>query len=72
MKTTKYHLSVTYSLLTLMLSLLLLSSVAELRAQERQAVRFIDLSLIVDRDYPCTWSDGFPTFRIDPYLRVGP
>ena len=72
MKTTNYHLSVTYSLLTLMLSLLLLSSVAELRAQERQAIRFIDLSLIVDRDYPCTWSDGFPTFRIDPYLRVGP
>ena len=41
-------------------------------SQERPASGFVDLSLIVAREYPCTWSDGFPTFRMDPYLRVGP
>ena len=52
--------------------LLLLTTPLTAEAQERAAARFVDLSLIVDRDYPCTWSDGFPTFRMDPYLRVGP
>ncbi|MBT4866537.1 MAG: hypothetical protein HON53_15650 [Planctomycetaceae bacterium] len=33
---------------------------------------FVDLSLIVAPDFPCTWPDGFPTFRIDHYLKIGP
>ncbi len=35
-------------------------------------VEFIDLSLIVAPEYPCTWSDGFPRFRIEQYLKIGP
>ncbi len=34
--------------------------------------RFVDLSLLVSPEYPCTWPDGFPTFRIDHALRIGP
>lgn len=33
--------------------------------------RFIDLSLLVAPGYPCTWADGFPRFRMHPYLRIG-
>lgn len=40
--------------------------------QEPAGSGFVDLSLLVAREYPCTWSDGFPTFRMDSYLRVGP
>jgi len=34
--------------------------------------RFIDLSLLVAPEYPCTWADGFPRFRIDHSLTIGP
>jgi len=27
------------------------------------AVKFLDLSLLVAQDYPCTWPAGFPPFR---------
>src|SRR5262245_27583515 len=32
--------------------------------------RFIDLSLLVGPEYPCTWPT-FPVFQINPYLRIG-
>ncbi len=47
-----------------------LLSVAPLCADEPP--KFIDLSLIVSPDYPCTWPDGFPRYRIDHYLTIGP
>lgn len=31
---------------------------------------FIDLSLLVGPEYPCTWPT-FPVFQINPYLRIG-
>ncbi len=34
--------------------------------------RFVDLSLIVAEDYPCTWPDGWPPFRLIPHARIGP
>ena len=40
------------------------------RADDRP--KFVDLSLIVAPEFPCTWPDGFPTFRIDHYLKIGP
>lgn len=33
--------------------------------------RFIDLSLPVAPEYPCTWPEGFPTFRMEAVARVG-
>ncbi len=33
--------------------------------------RFVDLSLLVAPEYPCTWP-SFPVFQINPYLRIGP
>lgn len=33
--------------------------------------KFVDLSLLVAPEYPCTWPDGFPVFRIDHYLKIG-
>jgi hypothetical protein len=38
-----------------------------------EETRWIDCSLIVDADYPCTWpADPFPRFRIWPQRRIGP
>jgi hypothetical protein len=34
--------------------------------------RFVDLSLLVDAAYPCTWPAGYPQFQINHYLRIGP
>ena len=34
--------------------------------------KFVDLSLMVAREYPCTWPTGFPRFYMTPYLRIGP
>ena len=34
--------------------------------------QFVDLSLLVAQDMPCTWPSGFPQFQINPYLRIGP
>jgi kynurenine formamidase len=41
-------------------------------AQESQGPRWVDLSLLVAPEYPCTWPDKFPLFQINPYLRIGP
>ena len=72
MKTATASLPSRYFLPALTCVLLLTISITTVHGQQRRSARFIDLSLIVDRDYPCTWSDGFPTFRMDAYLRVGP
>jgi kynurenine formamidase len=34
--------------------------------------QFVDLSLLVAEDYPCTWPAGFPLFQIRHYQRIGP
>src|ERR671926_504643 len=39
-------------------------------AQKEQSPRFIDLSLLVAPDYPCTWPT-FPVFQINHYQRIG-
>jgi len=36
------------------------------------ATQFVDLSVVVAPDLPCTWAGGFPPFRIEHYLRIGP
>ncbi len=37
-----------------------------------QKNRFVDLSLIVAENYPCTWATGFPRFYINHYIKIGP
>src|SRR5712691_6317559 len=39
-------------------------------AEEAKAPRFLDLSLLVAPDYPCTWPT-FPPFQINHYQRIG-
>jgi kynurenine formamidase len=39
-------------------------------AQEVEAAKFIDLSLLIAPDYPCTWP-SFPPFQINPYRKIG-
>jgi kynurenine formamidase len=38
-------------------------------AEEKQATKFVDLSLLVAPEYPCTWPT-FPVFQINHYLRL--
>jgi kynurenine formamidase len=40
-------------------------------ADEGSAPRFVDLSLLVAPEYPCTWPT-FPPFQINHYERIGP
>src|SRR4051812_23863420 len=40
------------------------------QAAEKEKPRFVDLSLLVAPDYPCTWPT-FPPFLINPYRRIG-
>jgi kynurenine formamidase len=40
-------------------------------AEKDKAPRFLDLSLLVAPDYPCTWPT-FPPFQINHYQRIGP
>jgi kynurenine formamidase len=40
-------------------------------AEEKEASRFVDLSLLVAPEYPCTWP-SFPAFQINHYQRIGP
>src|SRR5437879_3019192 len=42
---------------------------APLPAAEPQ---FVDLSLLVGENYPCTWPAGFPLFQIRHYQKIGP
>ena len=41
-------------------------------AQEHAKPQFVDLSLLVAPDLPCTWPAGFPLFQINHYCRIGP
>jgi kynurenine formamidase len=44
-----------------------------LSGQEKSnPVRFVDLSLLVAPDLPCTWAAGAPPFQINHYQRIGP
>lgn len=40
-------------------------------AARGEETRFIDLSLMVAPEYPCTWPEGFPTFRMETVASVG-
>ena len=44
-----------------------------IQAQQPQAdaADFVDLSLLVAPEYPCTWPTGFPRFRIRHYIQIG-
>ena len=33
--------------------------------------KFLDLSLMVSEDHPCTWPTGFPLFQLKHYRRIG-
>src|ERR1700678_2056391 len=41
------------------------------RAGPGSESRFVDLSLLVAAEYPCTWPT-FPPFQINHYQRIGP
>jgi kynurenine formamidase len=49
----------------------LFSGLAEPRGDDSQP-RFIDLSLLVSPELPCTWPAGWAPFHINHYLRIGP
>jgi kynurenine formamidase len=40
-------------------------------AQRSTPDDFVDLSLLVAPEYPCTWPSGFPRFQIRHYVRIG-
>ena len=42
------------------------------RAADPGQGRFVDLTLIVAENYPCTWATGFPRFYMNRYIRIGP
>ncbi|MBY0232673.1 MAG: cyclase family protein, partial [Gemmataceae bacterium] len=44
---------------------------ARAAAEEKAKPRFLDLSLLVAADHPCTWPT-FPTFQINHYQKIGP
>ena len=46
-------------------------SVASAPAHAWQNATFVDLSLLVAEDYPCTWPEGFPVFQLKHWNRVG-
>jgi kynurenine formamidase len=39
---------------------------------DAQETKFVDLSLLVAPNYPCTWPTGFPVFQISHVKRIGP
>jgi len=41
------------------------------QGQESDPNDFVDLSLLVAPEYPCTWPTGFPPFQIRQYIRIG-
>ena len=46
---------------------------SEALAREEPKDEFLDLSLLVAPDYPCTWpSNSWTLFQINPYVRIGP
>jgi kynurenine formamidase len=56
-------------ILVSLLSLLLGSAAAAQQTDSES--EFFDLSLLVSPNYPCTWPDGFPRFRIDHVEKIG-
>ena len=44
---------------------------AQIAAGSEPEPRFVDLSLLVAADYPCTWPT-FPPFQMNHYERIGP
>ena len=36
-----------------------------------EETKFIDLSLMIAPEYPCTWPDGFPHFKIEHVKTIG-
>jgi kynurenine formamidase len=54
--------------LALLLVVLWSGAVSTLRAEEP---RFVDLSLLIAPEYPCTWTT-FPPFQINHYRQIGP
>jgi len=40
--------------------------------KKRSGARFVDLSLLVAPNYPCTWAGGWPFFQMNRYRRIGP
>ena len=53
---------------TLLSALLALLACSSLRAQSGE---FIDLSLMVSEEYPCTWPTGFPRFQLQHVHQIG-
>jgi kynurenine formamidase len=41
-------------------------------ADKEASPKFVDLSLMVAPELPCTWPVGLPKFRIEHYERIGP
>src|SRR5579871_3199267 len=42
------------------------------QSEKDASPKFVDLSLLVAPEYPCTWPVGLPRFQINPYERIGP
>lgn len=53
-------------------TVLLLAATPLLTKADEPKPKFLDLSLLVAEDYPCTWPSGFPPFQINHYLKIGP
>ncbi len=47
------------------------SLASQINAGSEPEPRFVDLSLLVAADYPCTWPT-FPPFQMNEYERIGP
>ena len=56
--------------LTSLAVLLLFGTVGFCQSNKAES-KFIDLSLLVSPNYPCTWPDGFPRFRLDHVNTIG-
>ena len=59
-------------ILTLLALAMALGQGGTARAADSGQGRFVDLSLIVAENYPCTWATGFPRFYMNRYIRIGP
>ena len=59
-------------ILTLLALAMALGQGGTARAADFGQGRFVDLSLIVAENYPCTWATGFPRFYMNRYIRIGP
>ena len=60
------------NILSLLFVLVVSISSRETTIDNDQKSRFVDLSLIVAENYPCTWATGFPRFYINHYIKIGP